>query len=163
MNEILPSFKKQIEEADIWGFKRANKLIFPCNEAIEPYLKWEKYKEEVHPLAKYAYIVSGIAKAELKLDRRDVRKELNIPEDAIVFSYIGRHSSVKGYDLLRELGAHVLNNQPNIYFLVAGKEEPLKGVNHKNWIEVGWTNDPHSFVNASDVCILISIWSYWKS
>jgi hypothetical protein len=27
------------------------------------------------------------------------------------------------------------------YFLIAGKEEPLKGIKNDRWIEVGWTND----------------------
>ena len=30
----------------------------------------------------------------------------------------------------------------------------LLGLNHKRWVEVGWTNDPHSLIAASDVFVL---------
>ena len=41
-----------------------------------------------------------------------------------------------------------------MYFLIAGKEEPLQGLDNKRWIEVGWTDDPHSLIAASDVFVL---------
>lgn len=44
--------------------------------------------------------------------------------------------------------------QEDIYFMIAGKEEPLKGLEHPHWCEIGWTNDPHSLINASDVFVL---------
>ena len=30
----------------------------------------------------------------------------------------------------------------------------MKGLNHNRWIEVGWTDDPYSIINASDVFLL---------
>ena len=45
----------------------------------------------------------------------------------------------------------LLNKHDNIYILVAGKEEPMKGLAHPHWIEVGWTNDPYSLINACDI------------
>lgn len=161
LSKTFPIFRKILEDMDIWGFKRADVLIFPCAEAIEPYLNWERYKTEIHTLSKYKYLQTGIPKASFKRDRLSIRKELNIPENAIVFSFIGRHSTIKGYDLLLELGKSILSKHPNVFFLIAGKEEPLKGMDHKNWIEVGWTDDPHSFVNASDVFILPNRQTYF--
>ena len=51
------------------------------------------------------------------------------------------------------MGEKLFNNQ-NTYFLIAGKEEPMKGLDNSHWIEVGWTNDPHSLIAASDVFVL---------
>lgn len=161
LNETFPTFRRMLEDMDIWGFKRADVLIFPCAEAIEPYLNWNKYKSEIHILSKYKFLQTGIPKANFKRDKVSVRKQLNIPENAIVFSFIGRHSIIKGYDLLLELGKSVLIKHPNVFFIIAGTEEPLKGLNHTNWIEVGWTDDPHSFVNASDVFILPNRQTYF--
>jgi glycosyltransferase involved in cell wall biosynthesis len=161
LNKTFPTLRIILEDMDIWGFKKADILIFPCSEAIEPYLNWERYKNEIHILSKYKYLQTGIPKASFKRDRVSIRKELNIPENAIVFSFIGRHSAIKGYDLLLELGKLILKTHPNVFFLIAGKEEPIKGLNHKNWIEVGWTDDPHSYVNASDVFILPNRQTYF--
>lgn len=30
----------------------------------------------------------------------------------------------------------------------------MSGLNHPRWIEVGWTNDPHSLIGASDAFVL---------
>ena len=48
----------------------------------------------------------------------------------------------------------ILRETPNCYFLIAGAEHPFHGLNHDRWIEVGWTNDPHSVINASDIFVL---------
>ena len=67
----------------------------------------------------------------------------------------GRHAySIKGYDILKEIGEDILRKHDNVYFLIAGKEEPLQGLDNKRWIEVGWTDDPHSLIAASDVFVL---------
>jgi glycosyltransferase involved in cell wall biosynthesis len=154
IKNTFPLFRRVLESMDLFGFKKANVLVFPCVESIEPYLNWSRYCLEIHTLAKYKYLPSGIPEIQFKKNSRDLRKELGIPDDAVVFSFIGRHTVVKGYDLLVALGESVLSKCNNVYFVVAGKQSPLKGLSHPNWIEVGWTDDPHSYVNASDVFIL---------
>lgn len=47
-----------------------------------------------------------------------------------------------------------MKSNDKIYFLIAGREEPLTGLNDKRWIEVGWTNKPHEIISASDMFIL---------
>ncbi len=42
----------------------------------------------------------------------------------------------------------------NIYFIIAGKEFPIKGLEDPHWIEIGWTNDPGSLISASDVFVV---------
>jgi len=154
LNKTFTFFKNILESMDLYGFKKAHLLVFPCIEAVEPYLNWKRYRLEVHDNANYEYLPSGIPQVKFKNQRELIRKELKVPENAIVFSFIGRHSVVKGYDLLLKLGESVLEKYPNVFFLIAGKEVPLAGLSHPNWIEIGWTDDPHSFVNASDVFIL---------
>ena len=82
-----------------------------------------------------------------------MRAKYNIPKEAFVVCYVGRHNEIKGYDLLKQIGSELLE-QGNIYFLIAGKEEPMQGIRHPRWIEIGWTNDPHSLINASDIFLL---------
>lgn len=138
---------------DEYAFKRADYVIFPCKEAEEPYYHtWENYGE-IKDSSKYFYIPTGINPCVARITRDEIRKKYNIPDDAFVISYVGRHNEIKGYDIVKELGNKFLNNS-NVYFLIAGKEEPLKGLDNPKWIEVGWTNDPHSIIAASDMFIL---------
>lgn len=160
LSKTLLFIKKKIEKCDVFGFQHADLIVFPCEEALEPYLTWNKFKE-IHTKLKYEYVLSGIPKASFEIDRETIRQQLKIPSDSIVISYIGRHTQVKGYDLLCQLGERILKDYPNVYFIIAGKEEPLKGINHSNWIEIGWTNDPHSYVNSSDIFILPNRQTYF--
>ena len=110
-----------LELIDEYAFNRADYVIFPCEEAEEPYFNtWDKY---------------------------------GIPADAFVACYVGRHNQIKGYDILESAAKGLLADE-KIWFLVAGREGPLYGLDHSRWIEAGWTDDPHSLMAASDVFIL---------
>ena len=148
-------YYEKLNIVDEYAFNRADYIIFPCEEAEEPYYnRWEKYEEiKEKKKDKYRYILTGIQKCKINTNKEEIRKKYNIPEDAFVISYIGRHNEVKGYDLLKEIGEEILNNK-NVYILVAGNEGPLYAIKNKKWIEVGWTNDPYSIIASSDLFIL---------
>ena len=78
-----------------------------------------------------------------------------------VVSYAGRHNYIKGYDRLKRIATIIWKEYPDVYFLIMGKEEPLKGLDDYRWIEIGWTEDPHSYINASDVFLLPNIETYF--
>ncbi|SCP96228.1 glycosyltransferase family 4 protein [Anaerobium acetethylicum] len=150
-----PVFKLS-EMADKRSFGLADYIVFPCEEAEEPYIHawngFEKFKSENSE--KFRYLLTGTNKRTAKVSRDEIRSKFNIPLDAKVICYVGRHNEIKGYDKLEEFGIKLLEKYPDAYILVAGKEEPIKGLNHPHWIEVGWTNDPHSLINASDIFVL---------
>lgn len=151
---IMGSVARNLSVIDKWAFERADYLVFPCRYADESYLKlWPEYKN-IRPLKEYKYILTGIKPCVAKIGKDEIRRKYGIPDDAFVFSYVGRHNEVKGYNDLKELASKVLEENPNARFLIAGKEEPLTRLNHDRWIEVGWTNDPHSIIAASDVFVL---------
>lgn len=140
---------------DQYAFQHADYLVFPCPEAEEPYYNnWTDYKKiKERKEGKFRYVLTGIEPCTAKLSRKDIRSKFNIPNGAFIVCYVGRHNQIKGYDILKRIGKKLLEN-PNIYILVAGKEAPLKGLEHERWIEVGWTSDPHSLIAASDVFLL---------
>lgn len=144
------------EKVDIDAFTQADYIVFPCEEAEEPYQKnWGKYDTITHSKRKnYRYVPTGIEASQIKLSRSQILKKYNIPNDAFVICYVGRHNETKGYDLLREIGSEILKYHHDVVFLIAGKEEPLKGLENERWIEVGWTKDPHSIIAASDIFML---------
>lgn len=144
----------KLEEIDKYAFSRADYVFFPCEQAEEPYYhtwaNYPKYKDA----NKYRYIPTGIIGCTAKVGKSEYRSLHGIPDDAFVISYAGRHNEIKGYSDLKEMGKKILDKYPNVYFLIAGKEEPLKGLDHERWIEIGWTTDPHSLISASDVFVL---------
>lgn len=149
-------FYKKLIEIDRYAFSRADYIIFPCPDAEEPYYNnWSEYASiKEKKKESYRYLLTGTEKRFAKRTRAEVCQEYGIPEDAFVLCYAGRHNEIKGYDSLKEMGKEVLARYPNAYFLIAGKEFPLKGLDDKRWIEVGWTTDPHSLIAASDAFIL---------
>jgi len=148
-------FYSQLIKMDEYAFQRADYILFPCEEAEEPYVNnWREYIDlkEKHK-EKYYYIPTGIPSSIPKRHRTEVRNELGISDSHFCISYVGRHNYVKGYDSLRDIGRRLLRYD-DLCFIIAGKEEPLKGLDHPSWKEIGWTNDAHSYIAASDVFIL---------
>lgn len=149
-------FKKKIDdlvEMDKYAFQRADFVIFPCQEAEEPYYHtWKEYSF-IRDAQKYRYLPTGIKKCYAKETRQEYRKKYNIPEDAFVISYVGRHNKIKGYEDLKRIGEKLLSDKKYI-FLIGGKEEPMEGLKNERWIEIGWTSDPYSLIAASDLFIL---------
>lgn len=150
-------FKRKIDaliEMDRYAFERADYIIFPCEEAEEPYYHtWKEYVE-LRKSEKYKYMPTGIVGCNTKITRDLIREKYHIPSDAFVISYAGRHNEIKGYGDLKEIGKRLLEDHKDVYFIIAGKEGPLYKLNEDHWIEVGWTNDPHSIISASDIFVL---------
>ncbi len=152
IGRLLP--KHFFSYIDKKSFAVANYIVLPCKEAEESYYKhWKKY-HKIHSknINKYFYIPTGIVGANAKIDGSSYRQKYGIDKDDFVVSYVGRHNEVKGYDRLIDIFNKTKDLK--IKFLIGGKEFPLKGLKDPNWIEVGWTDDPYSLVNCSNVFIL---------
>jgi glycosyltransferase involved in cell wall biosynthesis len=76
----------------------------------------------------------------------------NIPSGSLRVCYIGRHNEVKGYAFLRKVAKEIWKKE-DVYFIVGGTQAPLKGLNDKRWIELGWVKTPE-LLNCIDVFIL---------
>ncbi|TGY59695.1 glycosyltransferase [Coriobacteriaceae bacterium] len=144
----------RLEEIDTFAFKRADYVIFPCAEAEEPYFHtWPAY-EGIRDERKIRYLPTGAEGGSVKESRQAVRVHYGIPDDAFVISYVGRHNEIKGYGDLLTYAPDILERHENVWFLVAGKEGPLRGLSHPRWVEAGWTDDPHSIIAAADTFVL---------
>ena len=138
------------------AFSLADYIIFPCEEAEEPYFNnWDGYKTvRESNVSKYRYFPTGVPSPVVNLSREEIVKRYKLPNNAIILSYVGRHNQTKGYDQLLKIGEKILSRHENVYFLIAGKEEPLKGLKNDRWIEVGWTDQAASIISASDIFVL---------
>lgn len=149
-------YYNQMVKFDRYAFSRADYIVFPCPEAEEPYFNtWPEFASiKQNRSDRFRYVLTGTYECQAKLSRHEICAKFNIPDDAFIVCYVGRHNDVKGYDQLKLIGEKILQQNPNAFMLVAGEEWPLKGLEHPRWIEVGWTNDPHSIIAASDVFVL---------
>lgn len=152
----IPNIDKRYEKMDKYAFDRADYIIFPCPEAEEPYAEnWPYFNElKKRKSSKFRYVLTGIYPCLPRRERQQVLKELSIPHDSFLISYVGRHNMVKGYDILKEISAKYFSINPNAWVVSAGKEEPFTRLQHPHWKEIGFTSDAHSYIASSDVFIL---------
>lgn len=147
---------RKLEMVDEFAFMHADYIVFPCEEAEEPYMhRWERFEQIKKRRGKdFRYMLSGVVSHVVEEPSEVIRRKYNIPEDAFVVSYVGRHNEVKGYDFLKRVGEILLAKYENLYFLCAGREEPISGLNHERWMEIGWTQEPETVIHCSDVFVL---------
>lgn len=153
---LIPDIEKQFNEIDRYAFERADYLLFPCEEAEEPYMNnWNLYAGiKSKKKNSYKYVLTGINKAIPARGSEEVRKELNILPNDFVACYVGRHNEVKGYSSLKLIGTDFISKNSDNWILVAGRLGPIEAPINPKWIEIGWTTDAYSYINASDVFIL---------
>ena len=137
-----------------FSYKRADFICYPTKFSDESYFTdWENYKNIIRD-KKIIYLLTGIVEKKFNLKKENLRKKYGIKDGDFVINYVGRHLEVKGYDVVKKVFT-AYKNDNHMYFLIGGKEYPLKGYkSEKRWIEIGWTNDAGSLINASDVFLL---------
>lgn len=150
----LPFLIKKLRKIDEYAINKADVIIIPTEYSFESYSTYWKEFNYIINEKKMAYVLTGIPEEEIQTDKITIRKELSIPDNALMLLYVGRHNRFKGYDILKKIGNEILNKYSDVHIVVCGKEAPLKGLNHERWKEVGWTDDPHSYINACDIFIL---------
>lgn len=142
-------------EIDIWD--KADYIMFPVYYALEPYTKYRAFREyyQSHK-QKFIYCPTGILERKDYLNKEVVRQRIGIPQDSFLISYIGRHNKVKGFDVLKKIGRHILNSDihQSVYIAVGGQESPIKGIRHPRWRELGWIDYGNDLIAASDLFIL---------
>lgn len=153
---FIPFFKKRLENMDEFAFLRADIIVFPCEDAEEPYLnRWPKYANiKLVKKNAYRYVLTGIPYVAPKRTKDEVFYELNLSDDTFLLSYAGRHNEAKGYDILKEVASKMFSFNDKVAFVVAGKEHPMTRLCHNRWLELGWTDDAKSYISASDVYLL---------
>lgn len=145
--------KIYFEEFDFFAFKNADIIVFPSKDAMEPYYETCENFEEIIKDKKLKFISTGTEVLEYNTSREEIRKKYNIPTNAFVITFVGRHNLVKGYDNFIKICEKALEKYDDIYIITAGIGN-LESPKNRRWIDVGWTNDPGSIVNAADVFIL---------
>ncbi len=137
--------KKAFDSADI--------VIFPTKEAMEPYTKVSDYFKELARTKDIRFIPTGCNSINIEDISEDIRKKYNITTKYII-SFIGRHTHIKGYDILKEIAQSILETRNDITFVIAGDQtKEFLPLHHSQWVELGRIN-PANLLKISDLFIL---------
>lgn len=161
--EILSRFftPEQLEEMrfffqrrDYHAFRLADALFFPSEYSMEGYYEsWPEFKDIIKGKRIY-FSKTGNAKIPITCSREIMRKRLGIPDNAIVFGYLGRFLKVRGYDLYIEAAKQILEKYPNVYFLAIGQKNEIPAIDHPYWIEIPFTAEPGNYLNMMDSLVV---------
>ncbi len=136
---------KAFREADVW--------IFPSAEAMEPYFATVPRFEEWAENKDIRFLRTGSPEKTCDLTQAAAKQVFGLSGQRVI-SFIGRHIEAKGYDIMKEVGAQLLNEFEDLTVLVAGKQDGLPALDHPRWKELGWYNQPERVIKASDVFAL---------
>lgn len=160
-----------------WIFKQIEKMVCRCSTKIEPDSYGNlcfSHKEKLYGAEKSCVIWNGSASGVnlCKFDitqktcwRKDIRDQYDIPEKAVVYTFIGRITRDKGINELFEASKRLMASQPDAYLLLVGPLEKSRSVDaalyqwsqeEKRVIYIGYTNRVEQYLAASDVYVLPS-------
>lgn len=142
-------FDRFLKSMENIAFKGADILVFPSEGAMEPYYETMPGFSELIKDKPIYFLPSGIEPALVKRPKQDFRRQYNIPANSFVVGYAGRYEPIKGFDVFVEV-AKKLVNEKDIVFVAAGRGY-IVPPKLPNLIDVGWTHDTGSLINASDV------------
>ena len=115
----------------------------------------------IAPAEKFQVFFPGLANPQ-NVDIAKARSQIQLPEDALICTFIGRLTQVKRPDRFLEVVKFVNKANPKIEFLVVGEGEltdKMKSEVSKLKLPVrflGWRKDISLILNASDLLILTS-------
>lgn len=135
---------------DIYAFKNADYIIFPCKEAASPYDRF--FDENSIDRSKFRYIITSSRPISFSTPKDEFRSTNNISKDSIVLAYIGRRTEIKGYNIFCQAALQLCNDK-RFVFLSAGSGA-IKTPKSENIIDFGWTDDPGTLLNACDYLVV---------
>lgn len=151
----------KLEQVDWFAFEKTNIIVSACKEATESYHSFWPEFSNITRHKKFHFIPTGIKKQIASTTATDIRKQFNIPETAFVFCFTGRKSEVKGFGLLVDAAKIILDKNTTAYFFIIGNRDSLPAMKNTRWIETGWTDDPQSFISASDLVVIPNRHTYF--
>lgn len=138
------------KKIDVFAFKKANFIVFPCAGATEAYVEF--LKSQSISLKRCRYILTSSSPLIPKLSRDEFRSSYGISDDKKIICFVGRKTQVKGFDIFCSLVKKFKNNN-NFFFISAGKGD-IATPQQVNFIDIGWTDDPASVINAADILVV---------
>lgn len=154
LNNFLMHVRPFLIRKECDAYNKADFIMFPCLGAREPYEQHSLFRKTFKRNdEKFFYVPSSIVDYRPNINIQQKISDFNIPSDAFVITFFGRHNQIKGYDILAKVGVTLLEKYPNLYFLCAGNG-PIPPTQHVRWIELGFINNVDDLLPQSDLYVL---------
>lgn len=124
-----------------------------CNNFTKKQLKERYHKEKIDTI--YIGTDSNKFNPE-KYDKKEMREKYHIPQDKIVISFIARLSDEKRPEMFVEIGKKLIENNPNLYFVIAGDGflyNPVSSEIDDNFIMLGMIKNTEEIYALSDMTL----------
>lgn len=132
----------------------ADYLMFPCIQAKEPYEHNRLIKATLDKLEQRTfYVPTSIIPYNPNCKDIPCRQDYNIPNNAFVIAFFGRHNHVKGYDILKKIAITAMELMPDIYFVCAGNGD-IPPIEHPRWKELGFVSNVKDLMQICDLYVL---------
>ena len=142
------------------GYREADVIIFPSKEAMEPLLHDIPEFKDIVKTKDIRFMATGSKRICSSLTKEEAKKKYGVGGKTVI-GYIGRHNSVKGYDLLKEAAQKILNQRDDVVFLIGGAQgNEFAPLDNPSWIEASWVN-PSDMLRAVDVFALPNRQTYY--
>lgn len=138
------------------AFRHADFLLFPSREAMEPYFStWKEFSDLISG-KKILFVETGVAeKQKSNMPKSALEKKLGLSASRkFRICFLGRHNSIKGYDLLIKAAEILAAKKAEVEFVIGGnREDGYCPPSLPTWKEVGYVNPPEVFA-VSDLFVL---------
>ncbi len=154
LNKITKFLRPIILQEECQAYQSVDYIMFPCKGAREPYQRDPKVSALFESIEnKFFYVPSSLPDYNIDNSTQQKISEFGIPQDAFIIAFFGRHTSIKGYDILKEVGVRLLEEYPYLYFLCAGNGN-IQPPKHPRWIELGFIRNVDDILPQSNLYIL---------
>lgn len=159
--KYFPCLKRLFINRELRAFDYTDFIMFPVPEAKEAYTNGNKAYTECFARnnSKFFYVPTAIEKEYSSFNEGLLDKKVASASSFRV-CYIGRHNYIKGYDTLLIIARKVWERNPDVEFVIGGKEGPLFGIKDKRWHEMGWVST-YNLLTEVDVFILPNKETYY--
>ncbi len=151
---IMSLWIKRHATLGLCASEMAKESLFPCGTDFPFPIRTIYYSVDLTPFS-------------LAVDKEQVRRELNIPSDAVVVGHVGRFEHQKNHLFLAEIAREVLKIEPRAWFLMIGegelRESVMKrfenlGLGHRVCFTGVSNSVPRLMLGAMDVLVFPSIY-----
>lgn len=144
---------------DLEAFRESDAWIFPSRGAMDPYFETLPGFAELAESKLIRFVPTGILPPAAPTAAA-VQKRRVATGDEIQICFIGRHESVKGYDLFCAAALRLLATNPRVRIVCAGVGR-ITAPEHPRWHELGRINDVQALLHASDLFVLPNRRTYY--
>lgn len=132
-----------------YSYRNANAFIFPSKGAAKIYEKFPGFMDNIaNKEMRFVYTGTRDVNENARIDDYGQLRE----DGKTVFTYVGRHNYIKGYDLLVDAFPCIESHDAKI--VCAGAQSNIEAPKSKKWMELGYINNANSLMKTAD-CVII--------